>query len=96
MPSRVQLTVLKSPYLTKQYEEANMRTQGSYEYREDAMDIINRQVTDIPQTTLGINNKAKNLMAKICHKTTKRLLEELYKQGKIKRFISGKTILWQR
>ncbi|KKL96645.1 hypothetical protein LCGC14_1842430 [marine sediment metagenome] len=74
-----------------------MRKKGDFEYTEEHEEFILRAVKERPQTTNAITKDVrKKFFRKIDPNTVKRILKNLFKQGKIKRFQSGRTMLWQR
>lgn len=74
-----------------------MRKKGAFEYRKDHEEIIYKLVTDVPKTTNAITKEIRsNYFEKIHPATVERLLESLRKSGRIKKFKSGRTQLWQR
>ena len=74
-----------------------MRKKGQFEYGEEHEDILYNLVTSIPKTTNAIALEAKaSYFKKIDPHTVGRLLESLRKRGKIKKFKSGRILIWQR
>lgn len=74
-----------------------MRKKGSFEYGEEHEDIVYKLVTDVPRTTNAITSEVKtHYFEKIHPKTVERLLENLRKKGRIKKFKSGRVCLWVR
>ena len=74
-----------------------MRVKGSFEYGQDHEDIIYKLVREVPRTTNAITSEVRvHYFEKIHPKTVERLLENLRKKGKIKKFKSGRVNLWQR
>ncbi len=73
-----------------------MRTLKSFEYKEEHEDIICKFVSETPRTTKAITIMIKDkVFSKIHAMTVKRLLENLWKRGKIKKFTVGRIVLWQ-
>lgn len=73
-----------------------MRTTGSFEYSDEAENIVLGFVTARPQTTNAITGTVKSkFFEKLHHCTTKRILEGLKQKGKIKGFKMGRSYLWQ-
>ena len=74
-----------------------MKTKGSFEYLEDSAEVILKAVDKVPRTTNAITLRVRKKYFKKAHpKTVKRLLTGLMEKGKIKRFIVGRTTLWER
>ena len=73
-----------------------MRTKGAYEYGDKATEIIFNFVGVGPQTTYRIRNRliSDNVFAKIHVNTVRRLLETLWKEGKIKKQEIGEMTVW--
>ena len=73
-----------------------MRTKESFEYGEEHEEIIYKFVNHIPRTTNSIAALVKEkYFAKIHPHTVQRLLENLQKVGRIKKFQTGRVSLWQ-
>lgn len=74
-----------------------MKTKGSYEYGEDAEKIVLSYVSDIPRTSNDIKNRLReNVFSKIERETVKRLLENLYKKGMVKKQPACGFVLWSK
>ena len=73
-----------------------MRTKKSFEYKEEHEEIVYKFVSHTPKTTNSITiSVKKGYFAKIHPNTVQRLLENLRKKGRIKKFKSGRVNLWQ-
>ena len=73
-----------------------MRTKKSFEYGEEHEEVVYKFVSHIPRTTNYITILVKEkYFDKIHPNTVKRLLENLQKKGKIKKFKNGRVNLWQ-
>lgn len=72
----------------------SMRTKGAFEYKEDHEELLCEIIGKNPKTTNLITKEFRKIFSKIDHKTVNRLLENLYKNSKIKKFQSGRINLW--
>ena len=73
-----------------------MKTKGSFEYEQDSAERVYKLVNHIPRTTNAITLLARKKYFKRIHpKTVKRLLTILMEKGRIKRFVAGRTTVWQ-
>ena len=73
-----------------------MRTKKSFEYGEEHEEIVYKFVSHTPRTTNSIAVLVKEkCFDKIHPNTVQRLLENLQKKGRIKKFKSGRILLWQ-
>ena len=73
-----------------------MRTKKAYEYREEAERILLTIVSDIPFTTHALTQEMRKQFEKISDVTVKRLLQNLWEKGKIKKIKIGRMVLWQK
>lgn len=71
-----------------------MRTNGAYEYKDEAEKIVFSCVTELPKTTFMITREAQLVYNKIHFNTVKRLLDKLKDEGRIKGYKAGRYQLW--
>ena len=73
-----------------------MRTKKSFEYKEEHEEIVCKFVSHTPRTTNSITILVKKgYFGRIHPNTVQRLLENLQKKGRIKKFQTGRVSLWQ-
>ncbi len=73
-----------------------MRKKGSYEYKEEHEELLYRIINNEPKTTNAITKEFKRVFLKVDFNTVKRLLNNLYKNGRIKKIKLGKILIWNR
>jgi len=73
-----------------------MKTKNAYSYRDTAEALILNIVTNIPKTTHRIQSEAQLYFTKIHFATVKRLLNNLWKKGKVRKIEMGRYDLWSR
>lgn len=74
-----------------------VRTEGAYEYRKGAEQIVESYVSTKPQTTIELTRQLRKFVfAKIDFSTVKRLLDHLCEQGKVKKIQISRYTLWQK
>ncbi len=72
-----------------------MRKVGSFEYKQDAEELILTLINETPKTTKDLTEEAKkNFYSKVHATTIKRLLNNLLINGKIKLKKVNKICLW--